>query len=147
MPITDALTAVREAERRRFESVWIVESSLTPGKDAVSYLGALAVSTERIGLATGVINIFSRSATLIASTVATLDEISKGRMMLGIETAIAQVSEGMAKELTLVGSPEECSVRIDAYRRAGVRLPIVFPFYTEGDLNSNVALSLETFGH
>jgi alkanesulfonate monooxygenase SsuD/methylene tetrahydromethanopterin reductase-like flavin-dependent oxidoreductase (luciferase family) len=86
MPINDAMTAVREAERRGFESAWIVESSLTPGKDAISYLGALAVSTERIKLATGVINIFSRSATLIASTMATLDEMSKGRMILGIGT-------------------------------------------------------------
>ncbi len=86
MPISDALSAVREAEKRGFESAWVVESSLTPGKDAVSYLGALSVSTERIGLATGAINLFSRSATLIASTMATLDEMSKGRIILGIGT-------------------------------------------------------------
>lgn len=86
MPINDTLTAVREAEKRGFESAWIIESSLTPGKDAISYLGALSVSTERIGLATGVINPYSRSATLIASTMATLDEMSKGRIILGLGT-------------------------------------------------------------
>ena len=92
MPISDTSTAVREAEKRGFESAWIVESSLTPGKDAISYLGALSVSTERIGLATGVINLFSRSATLIASTMATLDEMSKGRIILGIGTGHSVIS-------------------------------------------------------
>ena len=86
MPIGDAMACVKEAEKQGFESTWVVESSLTPGKDAVSYLGALAVSTKHIRLATGAINIFSRSATLIASTMATLDEMSKGRMILGIGT-------------------------------------------------------------
>lgn len=92
MPIADALTAVREAEKRGFESAWVVESSLTPGKDAISYLGALAVSTDRIRLATGVINLFSRSATLIASTMATLDEMSNGRMILGLGTGHAVIT-------------------------------------------------------
>ncbi len=91
MPVSDALTAVREAEKRGFESAWVVESSLTPGKDAISYLGALSVSTERIGLATGVINLFSRSATLIASTMATLDELSGGRIILGIGTGHSMI--------------------------------------------------------
>jgi len=86
MTIGDTLTSVKEAEKRGFESAWVVESSLTPGKDAISYLGALSVSTERIGLATGIINVFSRSVTLIASTMATLDEMSKARMILGIGT-------------------------------------------------------------
>lgn len=86
MPISDAITAVRKAEKQGFESAWVVESSLTPGKDAISYLGALAVTTERIQLASGVINPFSRSPTLIASTMATLDEMSKGRMILGLGT-------------------------------------------------------------
>jgi 5,10-methylenetetrahydromethanopterin reductase len=319
MPIGDALISVREAEKHGFESAWVVESSLTPGKDAISYLGALAVSTNRIRLATGVINIFSRSATLIASTMATLDEISSGRMILGIgtghlvigpyhsvefrdplnrmreylavfnqlvagnsvnyegsylhvknlklnmqpvrkkipayvatvgeglakvageiadglifvmtsparvrelvkaaeegarkaggslddidiacylpafimadsekamkgarqnvagygrsvfyrrlyrkmafkkeadnikeawarggmEEAIAQVPEPMAKELVLVGSPEDCLKRVEDYRRAGVKLPLIQPFYTPGDLDSNVKPCVDLFG-
>jgi alkanesulfonate monooxygenase SsuD/methylene tetrahydromethanopterin reductase-like flavin-dependent oxidoreductase (luciferase family) len=319
MPFRDAVISVKEAEKRGFESTWIVESTLNPGKDAVSYLGALAVSTERIQLATGVITPFSRSITLIASTMATLDEISNGRIILGIgtghiqtssyhsidfrdplirireyvevfqqlingssvnhegrclriqnlklnvhpirqripvylatvseqlariageiadgvifimtsplrvgqlvnavaagaesagrsisevdvacylpcfmmedretslraarhtvagygrsvfyrrlyrkmgyrkeadlvkdawekgdvENAISQVPEPMARDLTVVGSPEECVRRIEEYRRIGVKLPIIQAFYGQGDLESNVMMCLRTFG-
>lgn len=89
MAITDALQAVKHAEERGYESAWVVESSLAPGADAISTLGALAISTKKIALATGVINIFSRSATLIASTMASLDLMSNGRMILGIGTGHA----------------------------------------------------------
>lgn len=320
MPIKDTLTAVREAEKRGFESAWVVESSLTPGKDAISHLGALSVSTERIGLATGVINLFSRSATLIASTMATLDEMSNGRIILGLgtghwiispyhsiefrdplnrmrdyiavirklvsgtqvnyegkhiqienlklnmqpfrqripiyvatvseqlakvageiadgvlfvlisptragelvkavregaesanrsfndidvacylptflmrdaekaingarqtvagygrskhyrrlyrkmgfvkeagllkeawakggmENAISQVPERMARDLVLVGTPEDCVKRAEEYRRAGVRLPVIQPAYTPGDLDSNVRPCIDAFAH
>ena len=74
--VRDAIRASREAEKAGFDSVWVVESSLNPGKDAISYLGALSVSTDKIRLGTGVINLFTRSVTLIASTIATLDEMS-----------------------------------------------------------------------
>jgi len=93
MLVNDVVEAVREAEAAGFESAWVAESSLMPGRDAISYLGALAVSTERIRLATGIINVFSRSATLIASTLATLDEMSSGRMILGIGTGHAVMGD------------------------------------------------------
>lgn len=93
MPPTEAVLITKEAARLGFDSAWVVESSLTPGKDAISYLGALAISSDRIRLGTGVINLFSRSATLIASTMATLDEMSNGRMILGIGTGHSVVSQ------------------------------------------------------
>jgi alkanesulfonate monooxygenase SsuD/methylene tetrahydromethanopterin reductase-like flavin-dependent oxidoreductase (luciferase family) len=93
MQVRDAIRASREAEKVGFDSVWVVESSLNPGKDAISYLGALSVSTDKIRLGSGVINLFSRSATLIASTMATLDEISGGRIILGIGTGHSVINE------------------------------------------------------
>lgn len=70
------------AERKKFECVWICETRLV--RDAISVLGALAISTKNIKLGTGVINTWTRNAALTAMTFATLDEISKGRAILGL---------------------------------------------------------------
>jgi F420-dependent oxidoreductase-like protein len=64
-----------------YESVWIPE---TWGFDAVSVLAALAVHTSRIRLASGVVNVYSRSPTLIAQTAATLQDLSQNRFILGL---------------------------------------------------------------
>ena len=64
------------------------------GFDQVSVLGYIAAKTERIELMTGIINVYSRSAALIAQTAATIDSLSGGRFTLGIGTSGAQVVEG-----------------------------------------------------
>ncbi len=43
------------------------------------------------------------------------------------EEASAIVTERMAKELSIVGEPAECSKRLKDYWRAGLTLPILFP--------------------
>lgn len=80
----------RLAEEGGYESFWVSEAW---GSDSVSLLGALAVTTTRIQLATGIINIFSRSPGLMAQTFATLDELSGGRMIIGLGTSGPQVIE------------------------------------------------------
>ena len=64
------------------------------GFDQVSVLGFVAASTERIGLMTGIVNVYSRSPALIAQTAATIDALSGGRFTLGLGTSGAQVIEG-----------------------------------------------------
>lgn len=76
----------REAEARGFESIWIAEDYYY--KDAISRLTALALSTKSAKLTTGVINPQTRSPPLIAMTMGTLDEISGGRMILGIGASL-----------------------------------------------------------
>jgi alkanesulfonate monooxygenase SsuD/methylene tetrahydromethanopterin reductase-like flavin-dependent oxidoreductase (luciferase family) len=44
-------------------------------------------ATKRIKLATGIANVFSRSAGVLAMSAATLDEISEGRVILGLGTS------------------------------------------------------------
>lgn len=70
------------AEKRGFESVWVCETRLV--RDAVTPLAAFAMATDRIKLATGVVNNWTRSAGLMAMTLATLHELSQGRVILGI---------------------------------------------------------------
>jgi 5,10-methylenetetrahydromethanopterin reductase len=80
--VAEQIKFTQLAERKKFESVWICETRLV--RDAISVLGALAVSTKKIKLGTGVINTWTRNAALTAMTFATLDEISKGRAILGL---------------------------------------------------------------
>ena len=74
----------RLAEDMGYDSIWVPEMW---GRDAFSILGLLAANTNRIKLATGIIPIYSRSPAIIAQTIATLDEISQGRMILGLGTS------------------------------------------------------------
>jgi F420-dependent oxidoreductase-like protein len=62
--------------------------------DAVSQLGFLAAKTERLQLASGILQIFSRTPTLTAMTAAGLDYVSGGRFVLGIGASGPQVIEG-----------------------------------------------------
>jgi len=70
------------AEQQGFESVWVCETRLV--RDAITPLAAFATKTNRIKLATGVVNNWTRTSGLMAMTLATLQELSGGRMMMGI---------------------------------------------------------------
>jgi F420-dependent oxidoreductase-like protein len=82
---------VQEADRLGYDKVWVAEAY---GWDAFTILTMLACSTQRIGLATGIVNVFSRSPALIGQTAASLDAISDGRFVLGLGTSGHQVIEG-----------------------------------------------------
>ena len=62
--------------------------------DAVSQLGYLAARTERVQLASGILQIYSRTPALTAMTAAGLDYVSGGRFVLGIGASGPQVIEG-----------------------------------------------------
>jgi F420-dependent oxidoreductase-like protein len=85
------LELVREAERLGYDSVWTAEAY---GSDAVTILAWLAAQTERIRLGSAILQMPGRSAAMTAMTAATLDQLSGGRMVLGIGTSGPQVAEG-----------------------------------------------------
>ncbi|WP_329258257.1 LLM class F420-dependent oxidoreductase [Actinoallomurus sp. NBC_01490] len=62
--------------------------------DAVSQLGFIAARTERLQIASGILQIYSRTPTLTAMTAAGLDYVSEGRFVLGIGASGPQVIEG-----------------------------------------------------
>jgi F420-dependent oxidoreductase-like protein len=86
-------TAARavELERAGVDLLWIAEAY---GFDAVSMLGYLAATTERMELATGILPVFSRTPALLAQTAAGLDALSNGRFVLGLGASGPQVVEG-----------------------------------------------------
>src|SRR5215212_3922050 len=62
--------------------------------DAVSQLGFLAARTSRMQLTSGILQLYSRTPTLIAMTAAGLDYVSGGRFTLGLGASGPQVVEG-----------------------------------------------------
>lgn len=64
------------------------------GFDAFTRLAFLAARTERLQLATSIVNVFSRSAATIAASAASLDKLSGGRFVLGLGSSGGQVIEG-----------------------------------------------------
>jgi F420-dependent oxidoreductase-like protein len=87
----DQLAIVQEAERLGYDSVWAAEAY---GSDAASVLGWLAAGTETIGLGSAIFQMPARSPAMTAMTAATLDQLSGGRMRLGIGSSGPQVAEG-----------------------------------------------------
>ncbi|GAA4322896.1 LLM class flavin-dependent oxidoreductase [Pigmentiphaga soli] len=81
----------RAAERRGFHSVWLAESW---GMDATVLLSHLGAHTERIGLGTAIVNVFSRSPGLLAMAATSLNELYPGRFILGLGSSTKAVIEG-----------------------------------------------------
>ena len=88
---TDQLDIARTAEALGYDSIWTAEAY---GSDAATVLAWLAAGTSRIKLGSGIFQIPARSAAMTAMTAATIDNLSGGRMMLGLGTSGPQVSEG-----------------------------------------------------
>jgi probable F420-dependent oxidoreductase len=79
--IEGAIERVRLAESLGYESVYVTHIA---GWESLTVLTAYASATSRIRLGTGVVPIYSRTPVTMAQTAATIDELSGGRMTLGL---------------------------------------------------------------
>ncbi len=87
----DQLEVVQEAERLGYDSVWAAEAY---GSDTATVLAWLAAQTTKLKLGSAIFQMPGRSAAMTAMTAATIDELSGGRMLLGIGSSGPQVAEG-----------------------------------------------------
>jgi F420-dependent oxidoreductase-like protein len=87
----DMVSAAVAAEQFNFDSVWTSEAW---GHDAFTPLGAIASVTHRIRLGTAIAQISARTPGATAMTVLTLQELSGGRIDLGLGVSGPQVVEG-----------------------------------------------------
>ena len=85
---TDQVVAL---EKAGMDVVWVPEAY---GFDAPSFMGYLAARTETIEIGSGIVNIYSRTPTLLAMTAAGVDFLSNGRCILGLGASGPQVVEG-----------------------------------------------------
>lgn len=81
----------RLADARGFDSVWVAESW---GCDAVSLLAQIGATTRRVRLGTAIVNVFSRTPSLLAMTGATMNDLYDGRFILGLGTSTRALVEG-----------------------------------------------------
>jgi 5,10-methylenetetrahydromethanopterin reductase len=81
-PVAALVQAARDAEALGYRQVWVTDDRLQ--RDVFTILASLACATETVRLGPGVTNPFSRHPALIATAIATLDELSGGRAVLGL---------------------------------------------------------------
>jgi len=82
---------ILEADRLGYYSVWTSEAY---GSDAVTPLAWIGALTKQIKLGTAIMQMPARTPAMTAMTAITLDQLSGGRMLLGLGLSGPQVVEG-----------------------------------------------------
>ena len=85
-----ALKRAQIADEVGIDSLWVAEAW---GQDAFTTLVQLAERTSNVQVATGIVNIYSRTPAALAQHFATVDEISEGRVIVGLGNSGPQVIE------------------------------------------------------
>src|SRR6187401_1206064 len=83
-PAAATVELAQLAEDRGFEGVWKGESNST---DPLVLLSAMAARTSRIKLGTAIYHIYGRSPVTLGIQAATLNDLSDGRVILGLGVA------------------------------------------------------------
>jgi len=106
-PAAAPLVALAErAEALGYDSVWVGDSLIDrPRHEPLITLAGVATRAKRVALGTGVLLPALRNPVQLAHQVATLDQLSEGRVILGI--GIAPDSPGIRAEFAAVGVPFE----------------------------------------
>lgn len=90
--IRELLEYSRRAEALGFDSLWVWDHILLGAKrpfaflESLSTLVAISVVTERVSLGTGVLVLPLRNPVVLAKVTSTLDQMSGGRLILGVGT-------------------------------------------------------------
>ena len=85
------LEIVQEADRLGYYAVWAAEAY---GSDSVTPLAWVGALTQQIRLGTAIMQMPARTPAMTAMTAITLDQLSGGRMLLGLGLSGPQVVEG-----------------------------------------------------
>ncbi|HEX7927118.1 MAG TPA: LLM class flavin-dependent oxidoreductase [bacterium] len=103
----DALLAFAErAEHHGFDSVWVGDSLLArPRHEPMTLLAAIAARTKRVEMGTAVLISPLRNPMALAQAAATVDQISHGRLILGL--GMASAGKAIQDEFTAVGVPHD----------------------------------------
>ncbi len=86
-----AVERVRLAESLGYESVYVTHIA---GRESLTVLTVYAQATSRIRVGSGVVPIYTRTPATMAQTAATIDELSGGRLNLGLGVSHRPVVEG-----------------------------------------------------
>ena len=89
MTIRDMVAISKEAEAAGFDSLYVTEA----WRSGFVPLTAMAVATERVRLGTYVLNAYGRSPLLTGMSAIDLDELSGGRLLLGVGSGNRHINE------------------------------------------------------
>ncbi|WP_432975310.1 LLM class F420-dependent oxidoreductase [Dactylosporangium sp. CA-233914] len=78
-------------EAAGLDTVWVAEGY---GFDSPTLMGYLAARTSTVEIGSAILNVYSRTPTLLAQTAAGLDNVSGGRAIIGLGASGPQVVEG-----------------------------------------------------
>lgn len=100
------LDLARRAERLGFDSVWAGDSlTARPRFDPLTLLAAVAASTESVTVGTAALTATLRHPLLAAQTLATLDQVAEGRLVVGLGAGFPYPAS--EAEFAAVGVPFE----------------------------------------
>jgi probable F420-dependent oxidoreductase len=88
--LENAIDRVKLAESLGYEAVYVTHIA---GRESLTVLTAYALATSSIRVGTGVVPIYTRTPATMAQTAATIDELSGGRMTLGLGVSHRPVVE------------------------------------------------------
>jgi alkanesulfonate monooxygenase SsuD/methylene tetrahydromethanopterin reductase-like flavin-dependent oxidoreductase (luciferase family) len=84
-PLDECWTMARLADQAGYDAVWVGDSIVAkPRLEALTTLGYLAGITERVRLGTAVLLPALRHPVVLAHQIANVDQISRGRVVLGL---------------------------------------------------------------
>lgn len=86
----DDLNLAKRAEQAGLSSVFCFDFFAS---NALVRLGALAAGTESIRIGSGIANTFTRSPMVLANAALDIDQLSSGRLMLGLGTGLQKMNE------------------------------------------------------
>ena len=90
LSVEEVLHCSKSISNSKIDSIWIPE---TWGMENFSTMSAVASNTESQKIGSSIINIYSRSPSTIAMGAATVDILSKGRLILGLGTSSMPIVE------------------------------------------------------
>jgi 5,10-methylenetetrahydromethanopterin reductase len=90
-PVTQLIERAKLAEANGYSAVWVADERFY--REVYSCLGQIAAHTSKVLLGPCVTDPFARHPALTAMAIATLDEISGGRAILGIGAGISGFAE------------------------------------------------------
>ena len=103
---TPILELAKRAESSGLDCVWVGDSLIAkPRHEPLTLLAAIAAHTHSIRIGTAVLLAVLRNPVLLAHQIATLDQISSGRLILGVGTGADLPS--IRSEFAAVGVPFE----------------------------------------
>jgi probable F420-dependent oxidoreductase len=88
--LEQAIARVRRAEELGYEAAYVTHIA---GRESLTVVTAYAMRTERIRVGTGVVPIYTRTPATMAQTAATIDDLSTGRLNLGLGVSHRPVVE------------------------------------------------------